>query len=113
MTESESDLCSKINLAEMRIDYALKEYKQCKDSAFLAGTKWDEEMTRLINKVKDEYDCLFGIASLLKFGIDSSVIEQYDTAEGRLAIIQNNLEVIETYCQAIRISLNLTPPSFN
>lgn len=113
MTESESNLCSAINLAEMRIDYAIEEYKQCKDAAFLAGTKWDEEMSRLINKVKDEYDCLFGIASLLKFGIDSSGIEQYDTAEGRLAIIQNNLEVIENYCSAIRISLNLTPPSFN
>ena len=55
MTESESELCSKISLAEMRIDYALKEYNQCKNAAFLAGTKWDEEMTRLINKVKDEY----------------------------------------------------------
>ncbi len=113
MTKSESELCSAINLAEMRIDYALKEYTQCKNAAFLAGTKWDEEMTRLINKVKDEYDCLFDIASALKFGLDSSVITQYDTAEGRLAIIQNNLEVIENYCSAIRISLNLTPPSFN
>ena len=112
MTKSETELCSKINLAEMRIDHALKEYTQCKNSAFLAGTKWDKEMTRLITKVKDEYDCLFGIASLLKFGIDSSGIEQYNTAEGRLAIIQNNLEVIETYCSAIRISLNLSPPSF-
>ena len=45
MTESESKLCSAINLAEMRIDYALKEYNQCKNAAFLAGTKWDEEMT--------------------------------------------------------------------
>ena len=33
MTETESELCSAINLAEMRIDYALKEYKQCKDAA--------------------------------------------------------------------------------
>lgn len=107
---SSTELYSAIKAADRRIDNVLKDYTKCKNNAILADVKvsesFDNEINDLIAKVKYEFDYLNYIFYTLDSGLDTSIISQYDTAEGKLAIINSKLEFIEAYCEFIRFCVN-------
>lgn len=107
---SSTELYSAIKAADRRIDNVLKDYTKCKNNAILADVivseTFDNEINDLIAQVKYEFDYLNYIFYALDSGLDTSMIANYDTAEGKLATINSKLEFIEAYCEFIRFCLN-------
>ena len=125
------ELYSEIKAVDRRIDKVLKDYRKCKknyakckNNPIIADVKisksFDNKINDLVAQVNYEFDNLnyifYSLDSALntsiselntfKSALDTSIIADYDAAEGKLAIINSKLESIEAYCEYIHFCMN-------